>query len=295
MRFKLPIPYVPVSEERKTELEKGLRHANLLVQEYARKSGVDCDFFREQVLSNAVEVAPHDAETIRSAKEMEWEILCAFSNLIAKIVNRWASKTCDSSLSPEDLANEALARAVKAVRGFTQDGIKFCTFLHVCVNRRLSELCVKSGSVSRIPRSVARMKMQYMTLANEEGATFDSVVQKMGLSQKRVAELIFALKGVSGEPDDAHNMRVVDESDHSKEDLDAEKTGIMSILGNLELSELEKAVLEGFLRSEGKMGLSEFSKKLINPNTKKPYSRMAFSLAWARVKEKIAKAYSEAA
>jgi DNA-directed RNA polymerase specialized sigma24 family protein len=295
MRFNLPIPYVPVSEERKAELEKSLRHANLLVQEHARKSGVDCDFFREQVLSNSVEVSPQDAETIRVAKEMEWEILCAFSNLIAKVVNRWAAKTCDSSLSHEDLANEALARAVKAVRGFTQDGIKFCTFLHICVNRRLSELCVKSGTVSRIPRSVARMKMQYMTLANEEGSTFDSVVQKMGLSQKRVAELIFALKGVSGDLDYDRDMRIVDESDELREDLDGDKPGIMSVLGSLELSELEKAVLEGFLRSEGKMGLSEVSKKLINPNTKKPYSRMAFSLAWARVKEKIVKAYSEAA
>lgn len=295
MRYKLPVPYLPASEDRKTELEKSIREANLLVRHYAQKEGVDCDCIRERILSESIKVDPQDAEKIRVAKDMEWEVLCAFANLIAKIANKWASKTCDLSLSAEDLANEALARSVKAIRHFTQDSIKLSTFLSVCINRRLSELCMKSGSVTRIPRSLAVTKFQYMALASEEGATFDSVVQKMGLSEKRVAELLFALKGVACEPDDECGMRVVDGFEDGGEYLDKEKPGIMSVLGSLDLSELERSVLEGFLRSEGKMGLSEVSKKLINPNTKKPYSRMAFSFAWVRVKEKIAKAYADAA
>lgn len=294
MKF-MPIPHVPVSESRKTELEQCLREANLLVQGYAKKFGMNCESFRECVFSNSIEIDPQDALTIRSARDMEWEIICAFSNLIAKIVNKWSSRTCDPSLSSEDLANEAVARAVKASRSFTQDGIKFCTFLHVCVNRRLSELCVKSGAVSKIPRSVAKMKMQYMALSSEEGATFDSVVQKMGLSEKRVAELIFALKGVTIHHEEDPGMKMVDESFEVREDRAGKKIGIMSVVESLELSELERAVLEGFLRSDSKMGISKISKNLINPKTNRPYSRMAFSLAWARVKEKIAKAYSEAA
>jgi DNA-directed RNA polymerase specialized sigma24 family protein len=294
MRFKSPVPYMPASEDRKTELEDAIRQANLIVQDQAKKTGMDRDSVRGLIVSGDIDLNPEDADKVRAAKDFEWEILCAFSNLVVKIANRWASKTHDLSLSSEDLANEAFAAAVKAVRGFTQDGIKISTFLHVCVTRRLSELCVKSGPVSRIPRSVAKMKMQYMALASEEGATFDSIVQKMSLSEKRVGELIFALKGVVGEANEDGGMRVVDESTSMPENPASEKTTIMSVLGNLDLSELEKAVLEGFLLSEGKMGLSEVSKKLINPNTKKPYSRMAFSFAWARVKEKIAKAYADA-
>ena len=292
MTYKLPVPYLPASGERKAELEKSIREANLLVRHYAQKEGVDCDCIRERILSGTTKVAPQDADKIRVAKDMEWEVLCAFANLIAKLANKWAFRTCDISLSAEDLANEALARSVKAIRHFTQDSIKLSTFLHVCVNRRLSELCMKSGSVARIPRSLAIKKFQYMALASEEGATFDGVVQKMGLSKKHVAELLFTLKGVA---DDECGMRLVDESADGGEDFNREKPGIMSVLGSLELSKLERSVLEGFLCSEGKMGLSEVSKKLINPNTKKPYSRMAFSLAWVRVKEKIAKAYADAA
>lgn len=293
MRCNLPISYVPVSEERKTELENAIREANLLVRRHAGKS--DEEGVREGILSGVIKVPPQDAEKIRKARDMEGEVLCAFANLIAKIANRWASKTCDPSLSAEDLTNEALARAVKAIRHFTQDNIKMSTFLHVCVNRRLSELCMKSGSVAKIPRSLAAMKFQYTALSSEEGATFDSVVQKMGLSERRIADLTFALKGVACEAGDDCGMRVVDESAEKKEDLDADRPGIMSVLGDLDLSELEKAVLEGFLCSEGRMGLNKVSKKLINPNTKRPYSRMAFSLAWTRVKEKIAKAYADVA
>lgn len=296
MRFKSPVPYVPASEDRKIELEDAMRRANIIVQDQAKKAGIDCDSVRSLIVAGKCDLSMEDIDEVRNAKNLEWETLCAFSNLVVKIVNRWASKTHDPSLSSEDLANEAFAAAVKATRGFTQDGIRLSTFLHVCVTRRLSELCMKSGPVSRIPRSVAKMKMQYMALASEEGATFDSVVQKMNLSEKRVEELIFALKGVTAEANEEDGgMRVVDESAGMPENPFREKAGIMSVVDALELSELEKAVLEGFLCSGGKMGLSSVSKHLINPNTKKPYSRMAFSLAWTRVKEKIAKAYADAA
>jgi DNA-directed RNA polymerase specialized sigma24 family protein len=296
MRFTSPVPYVPASEDRKIELEEAIRRANTIVQDQAKKTGTDCDSVRSLIMAGKCDLSPECVDEVRAAKDLEWEALCAFSNLVAKIVNRWASKTHDPSLSSEDLANEAFAAAVKATRGFTQDGIKLSTFLHVCVTRRLSELCMKSGPVSRIPRSVAKMKMQYMALASEEGANFDSIVQKMSLSEKRVGELVFALKGVVAEANEEDGgMRVVDESARMMENPISEKAGIMSVVDALELSELEKAVLEGFLCSGGKMGLSSVSKHLINPNTKKPYSRMAFSLAWTRVKDKIAKAYADAA
>lgn len=295
MKYSLPVPYIPASDERKAELESIFREGNLALQTYAKKSGLDRDRLRGLILSGrsseGVRIAQEDVEKIRLAKDSEWEALCAFSNLIVKIVNRWTPKTCDLSLCAEDLGNEAIAAALKAIRGFTQEEFRLCTFVHVCVSRKLSELCIKSGSASRIPRSLAKLKMQYIKLAGEEGATFDGIVQRMGLSEKQVSELIFALRGVTNDPENLDcGMRVVDESEEIQQD-----GRIMSVVKNLDLSELERAVLEGFLSSGSKMGLSSVSKKLINPNTKKPYSRMAFSFAWARVKEKIAKAYADAA
>jgi DNA-directed RNA polymerase specialized sigma subunit len=298
---KSSIPYLPVSENRKSELERIIREANLLVQEHSLKAGVGCDSLRTRIASGEefLQIPEYDAEKILLAKDVEWEILCAYSNLTNKIVNKWVAKSVDVSLSEEDLMSEAHASAIKAIRGFTQDGVMFSTFLHVCINNRLSELCMRSGSVSKIPRSVAKLKMQYGTLASEEGATFDEVVRKMGISEKQVKELVFTLRGVV---DDSHwdrddcAMRLVDDSDQASDDLESEaRNRIASVLKQLDLSELERAVLDGFMSSSDKMGLSSVSKKLINPNTKKPYSRMAFSYAWNRVKEKIEKAFSDAA
>lgn len=298
---KSPIPHLPVSEDRKSELERISKDSNLLVQEYSLKAGIGCDLLRNRIASGdkSLRIPECDLEKILLAKDAEWEILCAYSNLVNKIVNKWTSKSSDLSLSAEDLMSEAHAATIKAVRGFTQDGVRFSTFLHVCINRRLSELCMKSGSVSKIPRSAAKLKMQYGVLASEEGATFDEVVQKMSLSEKQVKELICTLRGVvdgSSRDEDDCVMRLVDDADQVSEDLDsAEKSRVASVIGRLDLSELERAVLDGFMSSSDKLGLSSISKKLINPNTKKPYSRMAFSYAWERVKEKIAKAFSDAA
>ena len=61
-----------------------------------------------------------------------------------------------------------------------------------------------------------------------------------------------------------------------------------------EFSELEKAVLEGFMNSSNNLGISIVAKNLINPRTGKPYSRMACTYAWKRIKEKIKK-FSSAA
>ena len=65
-------------------------------------------------------------------------------------------------------------------------------------------------------------------------------------------------------------------------------------LDSIEMSQLEKAVLDGFLQSSKGMGLNSISKNIINPKTGKPFTRMAASLAWKRVKEKI-KNYKKAA
>lgn len=293
------VPYVPVSQKRKNELASLFKEANAIVHEFATKTGQSPDEVRSRIVSGKMEIPKHSFDKVIAARDSEWEALCAFSNLISKIVNKWASKSRDLSLSAEDLMSEAHSRTVKSLRAFNQEGIQLSTFIHVCVNRRLSQLCVRSSPVSRLSSSMAELRMKYFSLASEEGATFDGIVHKMGISEKQVGDLVFVLKGVVNEADsedsECFTMRLVDESAGIPEDDSEEKMKIMSVVKNLEMSELERAVLEGFMSSEGRMGLGSVSKNLINPKTNKPYSRMSFSFAWERVKKKILDAYSEVA
>jgi hypothetical protein len=66
---------------------------------------------------------------------------------------------------------------------------------------------------------------------------------------------------------------------------------VNDVISKLDLSELERAVLNGFLQSKHNsktsLGLGTFAKNLINPSTGKPYSRAGLSLAWNRIKDKI--------
>jgi DNA-directed RNA polymerase specialized sigma24 family protein len=296
MRFVSSVPYVPVSEERKLKLESIIRDANALVQLHSKNSGLGADSLRNLIFSGKAPkgISGHDIDVISLAKTAEWDLLCAFSNLVAKIVNKWSANISAPAFSSEDLASEAFAAGIKAARNFSQEGVRFSTFLYVCVNRRLSSLCMRSGFASPISRSAAKLKMQYGILSAEEGATFDSVVQKMGLSRKQMADLICSLKRLETTQDDECFMKVVDNHEEIAEDQ-LSGINVASLIDRLELSDLERAVLEGFMSSGSKMGLSSVSKKLTNPKTKKPYSRMAFSLAWTRVKEKIIRAYSDVA
>lgn len=54
-----------------------------------------------------------------------------------------------------------------------------------------------------------------------------------------------------------------------------------------EMENLEKIVFKEFIESKKKINLSKISKKIINPKTKKPYTKATISLVWGKVKRKI--------
>ena len=98
------------------------------------------------------------------------------------------------------------------------------------------------------------------------------------------------------------NMTSLDKEDKSQINVEDDyeepevENNILAVIENIEFTELEKAVLEGVLNSPStKLGIGYLSKQVINQETKKPYSRMAFSLAWKRIKKKISDAYGKVA
>lgn len=305
------IPHVSISEDRKAYLEKILREGNLLLKQYHDKmklhlgiskhnrtsflNDIAKNYFQnEEVKVHGIVIPSVDAHKIILVKKSEEEVICAYSNLINKIANRWFANTNDVSLSIDDLRAEAYQAALDAVSHFTKE-VKFSTYLHHCVRRRLGRVCKKTNGLSDLSAETVKLKTQYSVLAMEEGATFDKVVQKMSITDKEVATLQSVLTKVQ-------NMTSLDKEDKAKMIIvdnvvePESENNILAIINNLEFSDLEKAVIEGVLNSPNtKLGIGSVSKDLINPETNKPYSRMAFSLAWKRIKKKIADAYGEAA
>ena len=289
--FQNLVPHVPVGESRKAEIEDILRTGNRLLKRHheamKRASGLKkhsrvaflkmvSESFRpgEDVAVGGIVVPAADAESILSVGKVEWELLGSFSSMITQIVRRW-SRGRDVCLSYDDLTGEAYVAAKLATIHFIDENVRFCTFLHGCVSRHLSKICGQTNSLSALSPSVVRLRLKCRKLMSREGANFDSVVKEMRLSKFELSRLRAAMCEVRGSS--------FDDSASNLDDPFVE-SGLLEKVGKIEFSDLERAVLEGFLGD----GLGSVAKKLVNPATQKPYSRMAFTFAFRRVKEKIA-------
>jgi len=304
------VPYIPLQDEKKREIEDALRQSATLIAKYCSVAKaqrttekISKNLFFSEFQKNykkgsitevrGVLIPPDDSACIASLKSVEWDVLCAFSSMVSKIVFKWSGRS-QYNIEAEDLSSEAFKAVVECLVHFTEEQ-RLSTFIHHCVNRRLSRLCRRSSRFSDLSSNAVDLKAKYTMLASEEGSNFDSIVEKMKLSPRRKRMLQAALCEV-------HNMSSIEKNeselcivDDSEASAEAPDKSILNIAHNLDLSDLERAVLEGFLSSKTKLGLNELSKNLVNPKTQKPYSRMAFTLAWRRIKEKIQQAYPKVA
>lgn len=306
------VPYHPISENRKREIESILSEGNELLafhHDRMKKTNGLSRHDRTQFLNsisklatkedleiNGITIPEKDVSKILAVKNLEWEILCAFSNLITKLVLKKSRSEFDCSLSIDDLMSEAYQAVLYAISHYTQGETKLITFLHHCLTRHLTRVCNKTTGLSNLSSGAVKLKAKYNKLSCKEGATFDSIVAEMGISQKEISmlpSLLCKVQNMTSLEKDEFEIQVVDESAPPRQEQDK---SIMRIVSDLGLTDLERAVLEGFVNSSSsKMGLNSVSKNLINPKTNKPYSRMAFTFAWRRIKEKIVQVYGRVA
>lgn len=306
------IPYKKLSEDYKKHLDETMRQGNIVLKKYHQESKKnfsipkynrikflnlilkECNNACEDIVVGGVFIPKEDIAKILSVKNIEWEVLCGYSAAIQKVSNR--HRPSDSSMSQEDIFSEAVRSAISAIYHFTEQNIKFITFLQHCVNRHLT---FKIGSLSNLSRRACKLLFKYeKTKSKLNGPyNFENIVKLMDLSDKETKILKSALSKTSNFSDleiDELNLIV-----KSKQDLEfCDKIHVEEMLSNLDLSSLEKAVLNGFLQSKynskTSLGLGTFAKNIINPSTGRPYTRQALSLAWNRIKEKISNSYKAA-
>lgn len=282
------LPYQPLSEERKSELEAILRSSNSLLKEYHEKIGgmrraeLLAEIIRGRRLFKGVVVSEKDANHILRTKKVEMEVLCGFSRMIDKVAKKWAI-SCE--MSSEDVSSESIAAALLAVVHYNKE-TKFSTFLVSCVRNHLSRVFNESSGVSY---DSLKLKWEYDVLKRREGATFDEVVGEMKITERQAENLRFALVSVKNEASLGED-EVFQPADKTEMPSD-EAESVRKIIGSLKLSRLERAMLDAVMHSPlGKLELSKTRKNLVNPDLNKPYSRAALSAAWLTVKKKISDA-----
>lgn len=282
------IPGNTSSPERRLELERILADSNLVLKRLhleARERGFRGSrrMYLAAVLSGSQTVQAGDLPMVRRIKEVEWEVLCAYSSMIYGISGRW-SRNLDASSSREDLDAVAVEGFLNAVCCFT-GAARLSTYVHRSVSRHVSDY-VASGRNMPVPPEIVRLRSKLRGLM-AGGLTLDEAVMGMGLSERTRRVLVASLTEVSS--------LGMDEAEIAAAPPSADPSGATRVLREMRFEGLEGAVFEEFLREGDEMNLSGLARRLVNPRTGRPYSKWTLCLAWRRVRDRISKALETAA
>jgi len=324
------IPHVEITDQRKRELQVLVADSNIIFKKYYKQVVVNkgsrgfvttsnkrlsrINFFNEIVSSYKKNpkgdvclygiVIPHlEASSIVQVENFREEILGSMSKMFSKIANKKLRTTKDRAISYEDLESEALKCAISSICSYANSAVCFTTYFYHCVNRHINNYCNRSNPMSKLSKKAISLKKRFAEAKRDcqDCSNLDGIIETMNLKQKDVLILKAALSCSTAVDEKSITEKVCCDISGSKtysmkNNILIESLEDVSLdsLNSIEMSQLEKAVLDGFLQSAKGMGLNSISKNIINPKTGKPFTRMAASLAWKRVKEKI-KNYRKAA
>ncbi len=254
-----------------------------------------------------------EVEKITNLENIKWEIVTSISNMIYSIVNKKINKIRDRSLSFEDLESEGFKSVLSSIYSYSDDQICFSTYFYTCVNREINNLCNRSNPMSKLSKKSIALKKKFAEAKKSLGtyASFDEIVSVMGIKQAEVELLKNSMNTLTLSEEsmvfskhhcglDGGKQYFASGSSRGNLVLSCSNNNFDDSLsagdeiGRLDLTPLEKAVLDGVMQSTSKLGINSVAKNLINPKTGKPFSRMAITYAWRRVKSKINK-FKEAA
>lgn len=269
-----PLPIKTVSEEEKKRLESELRKSNRILKSYhqvAKESGFKGSrraFFASVCLGSCpITIPQEDLRAILDAKGLEQDFLAIYSRMIFKISLKWSRRIHDVSSS--DVCAAAVEGFLKAFCSFTEEK-RFSTYLTHCANRHI---CRFLSSFRNVPHRISALKSKIAKIMMDEGVSFDSALENMGLSERKKREI-------------CQSMFEVGRLSPDMEIRERQKTE-MPELPKIEFLGLESLVFQEFMNSGCKINLTSLSKRTINPKTKKPYSKMAMSMAWRRVRDRL--------
>ena len=327
------IPHVEINDHRKRELQVLVANSNIIFKKYYQKVVVNkgsrgfvttsnkrlsrINFFNEIVSSHkrspkddvslyGITIPQPDVSSIVQVEGFREEILGSMSKMFSKIANKKLRNTKDRAISYEDLESEALKCFISSICSYANSAVCFTTYFYHCVNRHINNYCNRSNSMSKLSKKAISLKKRFAETKRElqDSFNFEGIIASMNLKEKDVSILKAALSCNSSVDEKSITEKVCCDISGSKtysmknniliESLEDVSLDSLDSLDSIEMSQLEKAVLDGFLQSSKGMGLNSISKNIINPKTGKPFTRMAASLAWKRVKEKI-KNYKKAA
>lgn len=301
----------------KKEIESILANSNSVLDEYYCRIKIDkgrlghftqkgikitkaeylSEIYRNYKINNDSDLCLHglvipnyDLKNIIKTKQLETTVIDIFSRMVVDLVNKKYKFVKDPTISAEDLEAECYKKIITCLCSYTDPKICLSTYIYTCISKHIYKISNSNG-LSKPNKKSIELKKRYFEIKNSflRKSNFDEIVEKMQISSKEVNLLLNSLRNVDKTIENIESENQVDfknniiEKSYSIDDLDIAE--LQKKISNF--SVLEKAVLDGFLKSSGKKGITSVSKNLINPKTGKPYSRAAASLAWKKIKKEL--------
>lgn len=241
---------------------------------------------------NRVTIPCSDIDKILISKSLEEFVILKYNNM----ANSFSFKYKSSVYSQEDLYSESILVIINCIYNYTKTDVTLTTYIYNSIKNKIQNIIRKTNPLSNYSMGCVKLYENYERFVNQQKnlnkpCDFDTIVNLMELSSKEIKTLTSMI--VCNTAEFSSELEVsckVNKVEYEEEDFNLVRDCEFS-----DLSELEKAVLEGYLNNTSKsLGINSVAKNLINPRTKKPYSRMAITYAWRRIKDKIKK-YSKVA
>lgn len=270
-----------------------------------------------------------DIEKIVAVQNAQGEILLGYTRMLTTVCDNFMKQDLPPIIEFDDLYDEAVVALLRATFFFTKKSLSFSTYAHHCVYRRLAKFIVRSYPMTKRTPADADLYREYEHQKQQLNApaSFDEIVELMNLDKKQRASLESMLVKVFRQDTPADTL---DESnDHNEiffasqyngdrgnyfsagrssnqpiyKKEDGLEVDMLAAVRDANLSELERATLEGFLEGAGRgagapnggrhgtsLGKSGW---MLEVAATQGVSRMAVTYAFRRVKKKILETYSQ--
>lgn len=254
-----------------------------------------------------------------NGRSVEQAVLENFAALAKKHARQWCSDGDPNGVTHHDYMQEAYMTIIEAMYHYTREDIEFGTFVWWALRNRMINVTNQSNLFCPLTNSDLELVIRYDRAKQSHGGTFDEIIESLGLSSEEGRHLgsiltkVFSenqlgsheIAGADSPANDytGHRVGIDNLSPIVRMELGKDADGevvvvnsvdvdgqeeVNNVLNRAGLSFLERKVIE--VAMDPYYGWqTDFAKTHINPDTKKPYSRMRITQVLEKARAKVAK------
>ena len=235
-------------------------------------------------------------------RSVEQAILEGYSALAKKHARKWSWNGDPVGLTKQDFLQEAYMQVIEAMYSWMpEQNVDISTYIWWSLKNRMSNVVNQQGNMlCPLTNSDLELVSRFeQTKKNmDQYVTFDQIIAELGLSEEEGKHLNVLLTRVETNIGAGSAHTEADFNDYTAHragiDHDVENDGVvgeMSVndtLNRAGLTKMERDLIEAAMNPYNGWQ-SDYARNHVNPETKKPYSRMRITQVLQMARDKVAK------